>query len=104
MYKDPEIDLFLKTEQLLYFRLTLALASLVLCAFVGLFLRAGYNLSGVSMLVGTAALYAFVGLLVLAQGNLTSKKMLGSFNAGLIGADIVLLTGLVVLTRGIDSD
>jgi signal transduction histidine kinase len=104
MYKDPEIDLFLKTEQLLYFRLTFALAGLGLCLLVGWFARADVDLASVEMVVGGAAVYAFLGLVILAQGKLRGETYLGRFNAALLALDIGVLTALVYVTRGIDSD
>src|SRR4030095_10979335 len=75
MYKDPEIDLFLKTEQLLYFRLTFALVSLGLCLILGWFTRTGMDLFAVGITVGAAATYSLIGLVILAQGKLRGEGM-----------------------------
>ncbi len=104
MYKDPEIDLFLKTEQLLYFRLTFALVSLGLCFVLAWFTKTGMDLFAVGITVGAAATYSLIGLVTLAQGKLRGERNLGRFNAVLVGLDIFTLTVLVYVTRGIDSD
>jgi len=104
MQSGPETDLFLKTEQLLYFRLTFALASLGLCFLLSVFARFEYDLSLVVILIFAVAVYSLVGVDLIKGERVKSDLELSRLNAAFIGLDVTSMTVLVHLTRGVDSD
>lgn len=97
-------ELHLKTEQLLYFRLTFALASLGVSLLVGYFAPGEFDPSLTVILIFAVAIYSLVGLDLVRRGRIDGDLRLSRFNAILIGLDIASLTMLIHLTRGIDSD
>lgn len=97
-------ELFLKSEQLLYFRLTFALASLGVALLVGYFARSEFDLGLVVILVFAVAIYSLIGLDLLKRERVTSESGLLRLNTVFVGLDILSLTMLVHRTRGIDSD
>src|SRR5271163_2041585 len=88
----PASELFLKTEQLLYFRLTFALASLGVSLLVGYFAGGEFALALVVILIFAVAVYSLVGLDLLKRGRVDSDKELSRLNGALIGLDIASLT------------
>lgn len=104
MYQDPELELFLKTEQLLYLRQTFALAGLVLFLAWGCLANPDFSLAAVELICAFAAIYPLVALVILAQGGTRGQRKLASFNGILIILDIIALSALVYATRPLDSD
>ncbi len=97
-------ELELKTEQLLYFRLTFALASLGFSLLIGYFARPDFDLLLVVLLILAVAVYSLVGLDLLKRWRAPGRRSLARLNAGFLALDIASLTTLIHLTRGIDSD
>ncbi len=102
--QQSESELYLKTEQLLHFRLAFALASLIVSLLVGYCARSEFDLSGAVILTFAIASYSLIGLDAVRGGRIKTDTALTRFNGILIGADIVSLSILVHLTHGIDSD
>jgi signal transduction histidine kinase len=100
----PLSELYLKTEQLLYFRLTFALASLGVALLVGYFARFEFSFSCVIILIFVVAFYSLIGLDLLKRERIGQEKGLRALNGIYIGLDIASLTLLIHLTHGIDSD
>src|SRR5438874_7644536 len=104
MYKDPATDLFLKTEQLFYFRLTFALVSLVFSLLVGWYAPREFDLLAVSILISFVVAYALSGVFLLRDKLFRQDSRLNQLNAVSITLDVMSLTALVHFTKGIDSD
>jgi signal transduction histidine kinase len=104
MYKDPATDLFLKTEQLLYFRLTFALVSLFFSILVGLYAPGEFDQFSVSVIIAVVVAYTVAAVYLLRSGKFREDKRLNLINSVLLTLDVVALTGLVHFTKGIESD
>lgn len=102
--RESAAELFLKSEQLLRFRIAFALVSLVLC--VGIATLAGSELAveKVAAIVGGVSIYSFIGLAFIVKRLRNETGKLRAFNALLITLDTMALTCLVHFTRGIESD
>lgn len=97
-------ELYLKSEQLLRFRIAFSLVSLCLC--VGIYSFAGvefefYRATGI---ICSVSIYSFIGLAFVVKALRSSRAKLQSFNAILLVLDALALTGLVHFTHGIESD
>lgn len=97
-------ELYLKSEQLLRFRIAFSLVSLCLC--VGLYSFAGgefdfYRATGI---ICGVSIYSFVGLAFVVKNLKASSRKLQAFNAVLLFLDVIALTGLVHFTHGLESD
>lgn len=97
-------ELYLKSEQLLRFRIAFSLVSLCLC--VGLYSFAGgefdfYRATGI---ICGVSIYSFVGLAFVVKNLKAKSRKLHAFNAVLLFLDVLALTGLVHFTHGLESD
>ncbi|MBX9937613.1 MAG: GAF domain-containing protein [Candidatus Obscuribacterales bacterium] len=97
-------ELYLKSEQLLRFRIAFSLVSLCLC--VGIYSFAGvefefYRATGI---ICSVSIYSFIGLSFVVKALRTSRAKLQIFNSILLVLDALALTGLVHFTHGIESD
>jgi signal transduction histidine kinase len=101
---DRKTELFLKTEKLLHFRLSFALAGLLLC--VGLAFMAHSDLDFVQLgaIVFGVLVYSGCALLLLSRGIIHTPTLIPVLNSILIGCDVLTLTGLVHYTHGVESD
>ncbi len=107
---EPEI--LLKTEQLLKFRLAFAGVGLLLAIVVSVFSQNEPQPLLVATIIGIVFAYAAVSLFLILPAlrrnriatKLTAQAKLGVLNSVLLAADISVLTALVHVTRGIESD
>jgi signal transduction histidine kinase len=97
-------ELYLKSEQLLRFRIAFALVSLILCVGIGTFAGDEFEFRSTAAIVGGVSMYAFVGLAFIVRRLRYSSARLRAFNMIMITLDVISLTGLVHFTRGIESD
>lgn len=97
-------ELYLKSEQLLRFRIAFALVSLILCVGIGTFAGDEFEFRSTAAIVGGVSIYSFIGLAFVVRRLRYSSARLRAFNMILITLDVVSLTGLVHFTRGIESD
>lgn len=97
-------QLLLKTEQLLYFRLTFALAGLGVSLLVGYFARGQFNWVAIIISILFVAVVSLAGLKLVTSGRLHSDTALLCLNSALVSTDIVSLSLLIHWTHGIDSD
>jgi signal transduction histidine kinase len=102
--RDARDELKLKTERLLHFRLAFAATGLVLC--VGFMSFGKTDLDFVQLTLFTAAVlfYSTAAILLLEQRFIVTLRMTVVLNAILIACDILVVTGLVHETKGLDSD
>jgi signal transduction histidine kinase len=100
----PETELFLKTEQLLRFRLAFAAVCLILTVALGIWARSEFDLRLVVYLIGIVLIYSSVGMSLVKLKLIRSDTTVKIFNAVLLTLDILALTAAVHLTLGIDSD
>ncbi|MBX9877765.1 MAG: HAMP domain-containing histidine kinase [Candidatus Obscuribacterales bacterium] len=100
-------DLFLKTRQLLTFRLTFALASFFI-ALTGSWLSRATSVETSQIMamvvLMVVVIYSLLGLVLLRQGTFVDEQYLNFLNGVLIAFDIGAISGLVHFTKGIDSD
>lgn len=97
-------ELFLKSEQLLRFRIAFALVSLCLCVGIYSFAGGEFDFKSATGIVGSVSIYSFVGLVFLIKRWRNSRRRLQSFNALLLIFDVLSITALVHVTHGIESD
>lgn len=97
-------ELFLKSEQLLRFRIAFALVSLCLC--VGIYSFAGeeFQFAPAAGIIFGVAVYSFVGIAFVVKSLKNSSYKLKLFNNALLLFDILSITALVHFTRGLESD
>jgi len=102
--RESAAELFLKSEQLLRFRIAFALVSLVLC--VGISTVAGdeFEFYSTAAIIGGVSIYAFIGLAFVVRKLRHSPRRLRVFNGVMITLDVLALTGLIHYTRGLESD
>jgi len=102
--QDTNQDIFLKTEQLLFFRLAFAGVALVLAAGVQWFDRVYLDISSAIRVIIIVVIYSCVAVVLLKQNVISGSRPVAWLNAVLIGVDILSLTALVHYTRGVESD
>lgn len=102
--RDARDELKLKTERLLHFRLAFAATGLVLC--VGFISFGKTDLDFIQLTLFTAAVlfYSTAAILLLEQKLIATRRMTVVLNAILVASDILVVTGLVHETKGLDSD
>ena len=100
----PKSELYLKTEQLLHFRLAFAGVCLVLSVCLSLYARTEFDLRLITYLITGVLAYTIGGLLLLRLMLFTSDRAIKSFNFALLSFDVIALTISIHLTMGIDSD
>jgi signal transduction histidine kinase len=101
--RESAAELYLKSEQLLRFRIAFALIGLVLSVCISTFAGEEFEFFSTAYIVGAVSLYSFIALLALGKLR-HSPSRLKLFNAVLITLDVLALTGLVHYTRGLESD
>lgn len=104
MAKERVTDLFLKTEQLLHFRLAFSAVGLFVSVCAGALAGIDFDPYPTIKVIGAIVLYSFIALTIIERGKVRSDRHLLRANAVLIGLDVLALTGLVHVTRGIESD
>lgn len=97
-------ELFLKSEQLLRFRIAFALVSLVLCVGIASFAGDEFEFRATAAIIGGVSLYSFAALAFVVRRLKGSIRNLRTFNMGMITLDVIALTGLIHFTRGLESD
>lgn len=97
-------DLYIKTEQLIHFRLAFSVVSLVVAVCISWLAREELEIYPVVAIILFVVFYSAVLLGVLNTGIASSERLLKRINASLLGFDVVSLTGLVHFTRGVESE
>lgn len=104
MKSDLDHDLYIKTEQLIHFRLAFAVVSLIVAVGVSWFAREELEIYPVVAIILSVVFYSAILLGVLNAGYAASAGQLKKVNASLLALDVVSLTGLVHYTRGVESE
>jgi len=104
-----EAELFLKTEQLLQFRLAFAIVCFLLTFALSFYAGGEIDLKSITYLVASVIGYTALAFIILENKRLerrilSSNRAIRRFNALLIALDIIVLTAAIHFTRGIDSD
>lgn len=102
--QDNTQELFLKTEQLLFFRLAFAGVALILATGVQWFDRAYLDISAAILVIIAVVVYSCLAVVLLKQSLIKGTRGVTWLNAALIGVDVLSLTALVHYTRGVESD
>jgi two-component system, NtrC family, sensor kinase len=97
-------DLYIKTEQLIHFRLAFSVVSLVVAVCISWLAREELEIYPVVAIILFVVFYSAILLGVLNTGIANSERLLKRINASLLGFDVVSLTGLVHFTRGVESE
>jgi signal transduction histidine kinase len=97
-------DLYIKTEQLIHFRLAFSVVSLVVAVCISWLAREELEIYPVVAIILFVVFYSAILLGVLNTGIASSERLLKRINASLLGFDVVSLTGLVHFTRGVESE
>jgi len=100
----PKSELYLKTEQLLHFRLAFAGVCLVLSITLSLYARTEFDLRLITYLITGVIAYTISGLILLRLSLFLSDRSIKAFNFVLLAFDVIALTISIHLTNGIDSD
>jgi two-component system, NtrC family, sensor kinase len=100
----PKSELYLKTEQLLHFRLAFAGVCLVLSITLSLYARTEFDLRLITYLITGAIGYSIAGLILLRINFFSTDRSIKGFNFVLLACDVIALTISIHLTMGIDSD
>lgn len=102
--RESAVDLYLKSEQLLRFRIAFALVSLILCLGIASFAGNEFEFYSTAGIIGGVSLYSFIGLAFIISRLRNSTRALRVFNFIMITFDVISLTGLIHFTRGLESD
>lgn len=102
--RESAAELYLKSEQLLRFRIAFALVSLVLCLGVATFASNEFEFYSTAAIIGGVSVYSFLGLVFVIRRLRNSTRGLRVFNFIMISFDVLALTGLIHFTRGLESD
>ena len=102
--KDARAELFLKTEKLLHFRLAFAATGLVLCVGLASFGKSDLDFIQLALLTMAVLAYSTAAILLLERKLIITRHMMIYLNAILVASDILVVTGLVHETKGLDSD
>lgn len=97
-------DLYIKTEQLIHFRLAFSVVSLVVAVCISWLAREELEIYPVVAIILLVVFYSAILLGVLNTGLANTDALLKRINAILLGLDVVSLTGLVHFTRGVESE
>ncbi|PZM84559.1 MAG: hypothetical protein DKT66_07965 [Candidatus Melainabacteria bacterium] len=103
-HSSQDSDLYIKTEQLIHFRLAFSVVSLVVAVCISWLAREELEIYGVVAIILFVVFYSAILLGVLNTGVAGSERTLKRINASLLGFDVVSLTGLVHFTRGVESE
>lgn len=98
-----DTDLLAKSKQLIYFRFVFALVA-IFVSLLWRFFRAETDTSEIFFPYVVILFLNAIGLLFLQKGVVLSIKALNALNAFLLLADILALSVLIHLTRGVESD
>ncbi len=104
MSSPHDSDLYIKTEQLIHFRLAFSVVSLVVAVCISWLAREELDIYQVVAIILFVVFYSAILLSVLNTGIANSERLLKRINAGLLGLDVISLTGLVHFTRGVESE
>ena len=102
--RESAAELYLKSEQLLRFRIAFALISLVLCVGISTFAGDEFEFYSSAAIIAGVSIYSFVALILVVRKLRHSPPRLRIFNGVLITLDVLALTGLIHFTRGLESD
>ncbi|MBS2010446.1 MAG: GAF domain-containing sensor histidine kinase [Cyanobacteria bacterium SZAS TMP-1] len=102
--RESAAELYLKSEQLLRFRIAFALVSLALCVGISTFAGDEFEFYSSAAIIGGVSIYSFVGLAFVVRKLRLSPSRLRLFNGVMITLDVLALTGLIHYTKGIESD
>lgn len=97
-------DLYIKTEQLIHFRLAFSVVSLVVAVCISWLAREELEIYPVVAIILLVVFYSAILLGLLNTGMANTDARLKRINAILLGLDVVSLTGLVHFTRGVESE
>jgi len=104
MSTSHDSDLYIKTEQLIHFRLAFSVVSLVVAVCISWLAREELEIYPVVAIILFVVFYSAILLGVLNTGLANSERLLKRINASLLGFDVISLTGLVHFTRGVESE
>lgn len=104
MSSPHDSDLYIKTEQLIHFRLAFSVVSLVVAVCISWLAREELDIYQVVAIILFVVFYSAILLGVLNTGIASSERLLKRINASLLGLDVISLTGLVHFTRGVESE
>jgi signal transduction histidine kinase len=102
--RESAAELYLKSEQLLRFRIAFALVSLVLCVGISTFAGDEFEFYSSAAIIAGVSIYSFVALVLVVRKVRHSPPRLRIFNGVMITLDVLALTGLIHFTRGLESD
>lgn len=95
---------FLTTRQLLFFRLIFSVATILLVVWAQTILSAEFAFDAIIAVVSSPIVYALLGLVLIKQKWCQTALGLNILNAVLISCDVLVISFLVPLTKGVDSD
>ncbi len=101
---DRDVDLLGKTEQLVYFRLTFAVACLGVVLLFGVLVREKFDLALVLPVCAAWLAYLVCGLFLLRLRLQADRRRLSLLNCVLLTFDIAAVSAVLHLTGGVDSD
>ncbi|HEY9786568.1 MAG TPA: GAF domain-containing sensor histidine kinase [Candidatus Obscuribacterales bacterium] len=104
MQSGHDNELYIKTEQLIHFRLAFAVVSLLVAVGISWFAREELEIYPVVAIILSVVFYSAILLGFLNAGYAASEGQLKRVNAALLALDVVSLTGLVHYTRGVESE
>jgi signal transduction histidine kinase len=102
--KDARAELFLKTEKLLHFRLAFAATGLVLCVGLSSFGKSDLDFIQLALLTMAVLAYSTAAIVLLERKFIVTRHVMIYLNAILVASDILVVTGMVHETKGLDSD
>lgn len=97
-------EIYVKSEQLLRFRIAFSLVSLCLCVGINSFAGDEFEFYSTVGIICGVSLYSFLALALVIKKLKNSVKSLNTFNGLLLVFDVLSLTGLIHFTHGIESD
>lgn len=104
MRSELDNELYIKTEQLIHFRLAFAVVSLLVAVGVSWFAREELEIYPVVAIILSVVFYSAILLGILNAGYANAEDELKKVNGTLLALDVVSLTGLVHYTRGVESE
>lgn len=97
-------EIYVKSEQLLRFRIAFSLVSLCLCVGINSFAGDEFEFYSTVGIICGVSIYSFIALTVMVKRLKNSGASLNIFNGLLLVLDVLCLTGLIHFTHGIESD
>lgn len=97
-------ELYLKTEQLLHFRLAFSSASIFLAVAVWAFAKGDFEFYPIIGVIFSIILYSVLLLSLLRKKVWQKESHLQILNACILMLDVVALTAVVHVTKGVESD